>query len=330
MPHFEFPLALLLLFSVPVLIMWKRFGDRRGKRYINYSSGKLLNLSENRLKFFLIKNLFYLKLLTLILFIIALSRPQLLDYYDIENKKGIDILLTMDISGSMASLDFKPKNRLEVAKDVIKNFINKRETDRIGLVAFAGAAVTKSPLTLDYEMLEYFLNSTNLGELEDGTAMGMALATSVNRIKHSKSRTKLIILLTDGVNNRGEIDPRDAAVIAHNYGIKVYTIGVGKRGKAPFPVRDSFGRETQIMVDVEIDEKLLREIANKTGGLYFRATDKDSLDNIFTEINKWEKTEISTKRFHNIQELFIYFLIPGLLLLFAAEFSKRSVFRTIP
>jgi len=234
------------------------------------------------------------------------------------------------ISGSMASLDFKPKNRLEVAKEVIKNFVNKRETDRIGLVAFAGAAVTKSPLTLDYEMLEYFLNSTNLGELEDGTALGMALATSVNRIKHSKSRTKLIILLTDGVNNRGEIDPRDAAGIAHNFGIKVYTIGVGKRGKAPFPVRDAFGRETQIMVDVEIDERLLREIANQTGGLYFRATDKDSLDNIFTEINKWEKTEISTKRFYNIQELYTFFLFPALILLLAAEFAKRSILRSIP
>ncbi len=330
MPHFEFPLALLLLLVVPVLIKWKHFGDKRGKRYINYSSGKLLNISENGLRTFFIKNLFYIKLIPLVLFIIALARPQLLDYYDVENKRGIDILLTMDISGSMASLDFKPKNRLEVAKEVINRFISKRKTDRIGLVSFAGAAVTKCPLTLDYDMLEYFLNMTNLGELEDGTALGMALATSVNRIKHSKSRTKIIILLTDGVNNRGEIDPRDAAQIALNFGIKVYTIGVGKRGKAPFPVKDGFGRETQVMVDVEIDEKVLREIANATGGLYFRATDKDSLDNIFTEINKWEKTEISTKRFYNIEELYSFFLLPGLFIFLIAEFSKRSVLRTIP
>ncbi len=330
MPHFEFPLALLLLLVVPVLIKWKHFGDKRGKRYINYSSGKLLNISENGLRTFFIKNLFYIKLIPLVLFIIALARPQLLDYYDVENKRGIDILLTMDISGSMASLDFKPKNRLEVAKEVINGFISKRKTDRIGLVAFAGAAVTKCPLTLDYDMLEYFLNMTSLGELEDGTALGMALATSVNRIKHSKSRTKIIILLTDGVNNRGEIDPRDAAQIALNFGIKVYTIGVGKRGKAPFPVKDGFGRETQIMVDVEIDEKVLREIANATGGLYFRATDKDSLDNIFTEINKWEKTEISTKRFYNIEELYPFFLLPGLFIFLIAEFSKRSILRTIP
>ena len=330
MPHFDNIPALLLFLLIPLLIMWKKFSDTKGKRYINYSSGKLLDLSKKGIRSFFIRNLFYMKLIPLVFFIIALARPQFLEYYDVENKKGIDILLALDISGSMASLDFKPKNRLEIAKDVIKDFISKRETDRIGLVAFAGAAVTKSPLTLDYEMLEFFLKSTALGDLEDGTALGMALATSVNRIKHSKSRTKLIILLTDGVNNRGEIDPKDAAVIAHNFGIKVYTIGVGKRGKAPFPVKDAFGRESQIMVDVEIDEKVLREIANKTGGLYFRATDKDSLDNIFTEINKWEKTEISTKRFYNVQELYPWFIFLGLILLFAAEFSKRSIFRTIP
>jgi len=330
MPHFDNIPAFLLFLLIPILIMWKKFGDRKGKRYINYSSAKLLNTSKKEIRSFFIRNLFYIKLIPLVFFIIALARPQFLEYYDIENKKGIDILLALDISGSMASLDFKPKNRLEIAKDVIKDFISKRETDRIGLVAFAGAAVTKSPLTLDYEMLDFFLKSTALGDLEDGTALGMALATSVNRIKHSKSRTKLIILLTDGVNNRGEIDPKDAAVIAHNFGIKVYTIGVGKRGKAPFPVKDAFGRESQIMVDVEIDEKVLREIANKTGGLYFRATDKDSLNNIFTEINKWEKTEISTKRFYNVHELYPWFIFSGLILLFASEFSKRSFFSTIP
>jgi len=330
MPHIESPAAFLLLLFIPSLVMWKKFGDRRGKRYIHYSSSRLLVPAGKGLRPFLIRNLFYLKLIPLVFLITALSRPQLLEYYDVENRMGIDILLTLDISGSMASLDFKPKNRLEVAKGVIQDFIDKRETDRIGLVAFAGAAVTRSPLTLDYDMLRFFLESTALGELEDGTALGIALATSVNRIKHSKSRTKLIILLTDGVNNRGEIDPRDAAAIAQNFGIKVYTIGVGKRGKAPFPVKDTFGRETRVMIDVEIDEKVLREIANKTGGLYFRATDKDSLDNIFTEINKWEKTQVSTKRFYHIRELYLWFLLPGLILIFTAEILKRTVLRTIP
>ncbi len=328
--HINSPISLLLLLLIPLLVFWKKFGDRRGKRFIDYSSGKLLELKENNLKFFFIKNLFYIKLISLILFITALSRPQILNYYEIENKKGIDILLTLDTSGSMASLDFTPKNRLEVAKDVIDKFIKRRESDRIGLVIFAGTAMTKCPLTLDYEILEYFLKETSLGELEDGTALGMALATSVNRIKHSSSRTRIIILLTDGVNNKGEIDPRDAARIAKNFGIKVYTIGVGSRGKAPFPFKDSFGRERQVMVDVEIDEKVLREIANNTGGLYFRATDKNSLDNIFKEINKWEKTEISTKRFYNSRELYSFFLFSGLVILLLIEFSKRSILRTIP
>ncbi|MEN8152538.1 MAG: VWA domain-containing protein [Acidobacteriota bacterium] len=328
--HFEHKIFLTLLLLLPLLVMWDLFIKKRGKRYIFYSSKKLLEIPQKKIKPFLIRNMAYIKLISLILFIIAMARPQILYYYDIESNKGIDILLTLDISGSMASLDFKPRNRLEVAKEVIENFIKKRETDRIGFVAFAGSAFTKCPLTLDYDILRYFLNNVSIGELEDGTAMGMALATSVNRIKHSKSKTKIIILLTDGVNNRGEIDPGDAAVIARDFGIKVYTIGVGKRGKAPFPVTDSFGRKQQIMVDVEIDEKVLREIANSTGGLYFRATDKKSLDRIFSEINKWEKSEISVKRFYNRKELYHYFLLSGLLLLLIIEFSKRSFLRTLP
>lgn len=330
MPHFENPAAFLLLLLIPALVAWRRFGRRRGKRHIHYSSAGLLNPGKRGVREFFIRNLFYFRLIPLFLLILTLARPQLLDYYDVENRSGIDILLTLDISGSMASLDFTPRNRLEVAKEVIRDFIGKRKHDRIGLVVFAGTAVTRSPLTLDYGMLEYFLNATALGELEDGTALGMALATSVNRIKHSASRSRLIILLTDGVNNRGEMDPRDAAEMALNYGIKVYTIGVGKRGKAPFPVRDSFGRETRVMVDVEIDEQMLRLISNKTGGLYFRATDRDSLDRIFGEIDSWEKTEISTRRFSHARELYFWFLLPAVLLILAAETAKRTVLRTIP
>ncbi len=328
--HFEHKIFLLLLLLIPLLAVWNIFLEKRGKRYIFFSSEKLLSLPKKKIKHFLIRNLSYFKLLPFLLFIIAMARPQILYYYDIESNKGIDILLTLDISGSMASLDFKPRNRLEVAKEVMEAFIKMRKTDRIGFVVFAGSAFTKCPLTLDYDILKHFLNNVSIGELEDGTALGMALASSVNRIKHSKSKTKIIILLTDGVNNRGEIDPRDAAGIAKDFGIKVYTIGVGKRGKAPFPVTDAYGRKQQILVDVEIDEKLLREIANSTGGLYFRATDKKSLDRIFSEINKWEKSEISTKRFYNSKELYFYFLFSGLILLLIIEFSKRSFLRTLP
>ena len=328
--HFAAKAYFFLLVLVPLLIAWYIFVRKRGERFIFYSSKKLIADANRTVKAFFIRNLFYIKMAALALFILALTRPQILNYYDIENRKGIDILVTLDISGSMASIDFKPRNRLEVAKEVISNFIKKRETDRLGLVIFAGTSYTKCPLTVDYEILEYFLKETAIGELEDGTALGMALATSVNRIRSSKSRTKIIILLTDGVNNRGEIDPRDAAKIAKDFNVKVYTIGVGTRGKAPYPVTDAYGRQQFMMVDVEIDEELLKEIANNTGGLYFRATDKDSLQQIFTEIDRWEKTEITTKRYYNARELYLYFIIAALGIFLLAEFAKRSFLRTLP
>ncbi len=330
MIHFAAKAYFFLLIVVPLLILWNIFVKKRGKRFIFYSSKQLIKDANSTVKTFFIKSLFYIKMVVLVLFILALTRPQILNYYDKESRKGIDILITLDISGSMASIDFKPKNRLEVAKEVISNFIQKRSTDRLGLVIFAGTSYTRCPLTIDYDILKYFLEGTAIGELEDGTAIGMALATSVNRIRYSKSRTKILILLTDGVNNRGEIDPRDAAQIAKDFNIKVYTIGVGTRGKAPYPVMDSFGRKQYMMVDVQIDEALLKEIANKTGGLYFRATDKDSLQQIFTEIDRWEKTEITTKRYYNARDLFIYFIIAALAILLAAEFAKRTIFRTLP
>lgn len=328
--HFASQAYFFLLILIPLLIAWYIFVKKRGQRFIFYSSKQLIKDSDRTLKVFFIKNLFFIKLVALVLFILALTRPQILNYYDKESKKGIDILITLDISGSMASIDFKPNNRLKVAKEVISGFIQKRETDRLGLVIFAGTSYTRCPLTVDYEMLSYFLGDTSIGELEDGTALGMALATSVNRIRYSPSRTKIIILLTDGVNNRGEIDPRDAAKIAKDFNVKVYTIGVGTRGKAPYPVRDSLGNEQYIMVDVQIDEELLKEIANDTGGLYFRATDKDSLQRIFAEIDRWEKTEISTRRYYNARDLYLYFIIAALALFLFAEFGKRTIFRALP
>jgi Ca-activated chloride channel family protein len=328
--HFANKIYFLCLLMVPLLILWHLYLKKRGKRFILFSSKKLLKSSDRTIKAFFIKNLFYIKLLALILFILALTRPQGLSYYEQEKKKGIDILITLDISGSMASIDFTPKNRLEVAKEVISDFIQKRSTDRIGLVIFAGTSYTRCPLTIDYEMLKYFLAETHLGDLEDGTALGMALATSVNRIRTSKSKTKIIILLTDGVNNRGEIDPRDAAQIAKDFNVKVYTIGVGTKGKAPYPYRDASGRIQHYMMDVEIDEVLLKEIANNTGGLYFRATDKDQLQQIFNEIDRWEKIEISTKRFHNARDLYIYFIIAAFAIFFLAEIAKRTILRTLP
>ncbi len=321
---------LLLLLLLPLLAWWGRFLARRGQRHIWFPAQGLFPAQEPGMKAFLVRRLALFKLVALFFLIMALARPQRLNTYQVEEQKGMDILLTLDISGSMAAIDFKPKNRLEVAKEVIAAFIEKRSSDRLGLVIFAATSYTKCPLTVDYDILKFYLQETELGELEDGTAIGMALASSVNRIQHSAAKTRIIILLTDGVNNRGEIDPRDAAKMARDFHIKVYAIGVGTRGEAPYPVRDSYGRQQYVMVNVEIDEPLLQEIARTTGGLYFRATDPDSLRTIFEEIDRWEKTNIKSRTTSEASELFPYFIALGLLLLFLVETARRSFLRTLP
>ena len=321
---------LLLLLLLPWLAWWEYFLDRKGRRHIWFPAQKLFPAALPTLKSILVRNLGRFKLAALFFFIVALARPQLLNTYQVEEQKGMDILLTLDISGSMAAVDFKPRNRLEVAKEVIASFIEKRRSDRLGLVIFAATSYTKCPLTMDYDILKFYLRDTELGELEDGTALGMALANSVNRLQHSQAKTKIIILLTDGVNNRGEIDPRDAAKMARDFHIKVYTIGVGTRGEAPYPVLDSFGRQQYVMVAVEIDEPLLQEIARTTGGLYFRATDPGSLRNIFSEIDRWEKTSFKKKNYYETTELFPYFIALGLFLLLLVETARRSFLRTLP
>jgi Ca-activated chloride channel family protein len=321
----------LLLLALPLLLAWWwSFLSRRSQRHIWFPAQALLPAQPPGITPALIRLLGPLKMAALILFILALARPQLLHTYHVDEQKGMDILLTLDISGSMAAVDFKPKNRLEVAKDVIASFIAKRSSDRLGLVIFAATSYTKCPLTVDYDILKFYLQETALGELEDGTALGMALAASVNRIRHAAAKTKIIILLTDGVNNRGEIDPRDAAKMARDFHIKVYTIGVGTRGEAPYPVTDSLGRQQYVMVNVEIDEALLQEMAKTTGGLYFRATDRDSLQNIFSEIDRWEKTSIKSRNYYETTELFPYFIALGLFILLLLETARRSFLRTLP
>lgn len=330
MIRFEDPVYLLLLLAVPLLLWWRRYLQRKGDRHIYYSSRGLLGDLPATIRIRLARLLPWLKILALGLFILGVARPQLLNYYEVQRKKGIDILLALDISSSMASIDYQPKNRLEVAKEVIANFIKKRDSDRLGMVAFAGNAFTKSPLTIDYGILKYYLAETRIGEIEDGTAIGMALAAAVNRLRVSDSKTRIIILLTDGVNNKGEIAPLDAAQIARDFNIKVYTIGVGREGKANFPVTDRLGNQKLIPVDVKIDEELLKQIAQKTGGLYFRATDGGSLQEIFREIDQWEKTEIQSRQITEKKDIYPWFLVAGLALLLAVEFGKRSVLRLLP
>ncbi len=253
--------------------------------------------------------------------IIALARPQNTNSWQKDSIEGIDIMLAMDVSGSMQAMDFKP-NRLEAAKDVAISFINNRPNDNIGMVTFAGESFTQCPLTTDHTVLLNMVQDLQMGVLDDGTAIGMGLATAVNRLKDSKAKSRVVILLTDGSNNMGDITPRMAADIARTFGIRVYTVGVGTRGEAPFPIQTEFGVRIQ-NVPVDIDEPTLDGIAEVSGGKYFRAVDNETLNEIYKEIDKLEKTRLMTKSFKAYEEkYFVYALIAFLLLL--TEFLLRN------
>jgi len=267
-----------------------------------------------------------LQALAFALVVVAMARPQYKNTTVERNAEGIDIVLTLDISTSMKAEDLKP-NRLEAAKNVAENFIQKRISDRIGLVLFARKSFTMVPPTLDYDLLTRLLGEVEMGVVEDGTAIGMGIATAVNRLKESEAKSKVIILLTDGQNNSGEIDPVTAADLAVSYGIKIYTIGAGTRGTAPYPVQDPiFGNRYQ-NVKVNIDEEMLTKIADMTGGAYFRATDTEKLKDIYNQIDQLEKTKIEEVIYTDYQDLYPRFLLPGILLLVLSVVSDRFVFR---
>ena len=248
------------------------------------------------------------------LFIVALARPQKTKTESTTHASGVDIVIALDLSGSMESLDFQIKgqsvNRITVAKDTISKFIEKRPNDRIGLVAFAARAYIAAPLTLDHDFLQANLERLNLHTIEDGTAIGSGLSASVNRLRDIRSKSKIVILMTDGQNNAGKIPPLTAAEAAKALGVKVYTIGVGIRGKAPFPQMTPFGKR-HVMIDVDIDEPTLTAIAEKTGGKYFRADSTDTLRKIYDEIDQFEKTEAVVKKFVQREELFRWAAVPG-------------------
>jgi len=263
-------------------------------------------------------------------FIIAFARPQ----SGMENREisaeGIDVMLALDVSGSMKAEDFKPLNRLHVAKEEIKKFIEKRVSDRIGLVVFSKSSFTQCPLTLDYGVLLNFLDQVKFGMIEDGTAIGMALANSINRLRESVSKTRIIVLLTDGVNNAGQIDPLTAATMAKAMDVKIYTIGVGKPGNSMYPVDDPiFGRRYQYKPN-EVDEETLKSIAQKTDGRYFRARSEKELEQIYAEIDKLEKTEIKINEYIQYKELFSTFVLLGLILLILEVLLSQTVFRKVP
>jgi Ca-activated chloride channel family protein len=326
--------AWILLF-VPAIVLFVYFLKRKDIfSSIRFSSGELIKNSRPTLKIFLARNLVYLKTAAILLFLLALARPRLpLEETKVQTE-GIDIVLAIDSSGSMLAEDFKigstRQNRLEVAKDVVQDFIKRRENDRIGMIAFAARAYTVCPLTLDYDWLIKNLQRVEIGAIEDGTAIGSAISSSLNRLKDTGTKSKIIILLTDGINNAGKVSPLAAAEAAKALGIKIYTIGAGAKGLAPYPVQDIWGRTVYQNVNIEMDEDVLEKIAQETNGRYFRATDTESLRNIYKEIDLLEKTVIEEKGFQEYKELFPGFLILGLILLILEVVLSNTILRRLP
>ena len=326
---FVSPYFLVLLALIPIAFFWNR--RKRENNSVHLNMPDLEPIKEiNSWRSILYPYLNIIKGLAFALFVIALARPQLTLKEEEVKAEGIDIMMIMDISSSMLAQDFKP-DRLEVSKKVAIQFVDKRPYDRIGLVVFSGESFTQCPLTTDHRVLKDFLDGLQCGLLEDGTAIGMGLASAVNRLKDSEAKSKVIILLTDGVNNSGYIKPMTAAEIAQELETKVYTIGVGSVGQALSPIsRRSDGRYVFGMAKVEIDEGLLNKISDMTGGKYYRATDEQSLEAIYAEIDRLEKTEMDITTFKRYSEEYGKFLSLGLVLFLLEVVLRHSLFKTLP
>ncbi|MDA3880253.1 MAG: VWA domain-containing protein [Prolixibacteraceae bacterium] len=317
----------LLLGLIP-LTAWYIFRQKKLSASMQISTIRGFAGAPKTWKHYLRHLLFVIRMLVLALLIIVLARPQSSDSWENQTTEGIDIVMAIDVSTSMLARDLKP-DRLEAAKDVATRFIAGRPYDRIGLVVFAGESFTQCPLTTDHAVVTNLLRETQTGVIEDGTAIGNGLATSVNRLKESDAVSRVVILLTDGENNRGEIPPLTAAEIAKTFGIRVYTIGVGTEGTAPYPMQTQFGTRIQ-QIQVKIDEETMQSIADITGGKYFRATDNEKLKNIYEEIDQLEKAKIEIKEFSRKDEEFEPFALAALALLLTGLLLKISVFRNIP
>ena len=325
---FANPELLWLLVILPLIGYWLFAQDKKTHPYLHYSGTDFNKELKKTWRQRLYPLLNVLRLICIGLIIVALARPQAKSKNSRKNIEGVDIVMAMDISGSMLAEDFKP-NRLEASKDIAQDFVRARENDRIAVAAFSGEAYTQCPLTIDHGILQNRIHELRSGLIPDGTALGDGLAVSINRIRKSDAKSKVIILLTDGVNNAGSIDPLTAAELAKTYKIKVYTIGVGTRGLAPYPFQTPFGIQYQ-NTKVEIDEDLLTQIAEETGGRYYRATTENNLKEIFDEIDNLEKTKIEVISFEHRSEEYkaILWLALGLFLLELA--GKLSIFKTLP
>lgn len=330
MSSLEFASAYFLygLIIIPLLVAWYIFSGRKNQAYVKFSDTSFFTGMPKSWRIYARHMLFAIDMCAMALLIIALARPQSSSKSQKINVEGIDIVLTIDLSSSMLAQDLKP-DRLEAAKSISADFVKGRPEDRMGLVVFASETFTQVPLTTDHGMLLNMMRELKCGMLEDGTAIGDGLASSVSRLKDSEAISKVVILLTDGDNNAGSIDPSTAAEMAKIFGIRVYTIGVGTRGTAPYPVQTPFGGIQYQQIPVTINEPLLQQIADETGGKYYRATSNEKLEQIYDEIDKLERSKIEINEFTRVHEEFLPFLLIGLALLLLGFILKNTVFKTL-
>jgi Ca-activated chloride channel family protein len=332
MIHFAQPDWLWLLALLPLSLLWR--GRRGSVAAIEYSNVGLARSIAQSSRSRAGRWLWLLPVLAGAFMVVGLARPQWIHGRTQVTANGIDIMLGLDVSGSMQALDFKMGgkrvNRIDVVKSVVSQFVDERPDDRIGLVAFAGAPYLISPLTLDHDWLQQNLERVSVGGVDDGTAIGSAIATAVNRLRDSNAKSKIVILLTDGMNNAGKISPMAAAEAAKALGVKIYTIAVGVRGEAPVPVKDQFGNTRLVMAKVDVDEKTLQAVSALTGAAFYRATDTDSLKRIYEQINQLEKTAQVAERFEHHQELYEWALFPAIALLGLGFGLEHTRFRRLP
>jgi Ca-activated chloride channel family protein len=332
MIQFLQPQWLWLLALLPLVLLWR--GRRGAVAAIEYPNVSLARQVARETRSRAGRWVWMLPLLAATLMILGLARPQLGHSRTEVQASGIDIMLALDVSGSMQALDFKvdgkPVNRVDVVKSVVSKFIDERPNDRIGLISFASAPYIVSPLTLDHDWLQQNLERVQVGTVEDGTAIGSAIAASVNRLRGTPAKSKVVVLLTDGMNNCGKISPLAAAEAAKALGVKVYTIGAGVRGDAPIPVKDKLGNTQIVMAKVDVDEDTLQKIATETSAKFYRATDTDSLKNIYADINTLEKNTQTVHKFERHQDIFAWLLCPALLLLGLTVGLELTRYRRLP
>ena len=326
--EFASPYFLYVLIIIPLLVVWYIFLGRKHQAYVKFTDTSFFDGLPRSWKVYVRHVLFALEMCALALLIVALARPQSSSKNQKINVEGIDIVLTMDISSSMLAQDLKP-DRLEAAKNVAADFVKGRPGDRMGLVVFASETFTQVPLTTDHSMLLNMLKDMKCGMLEDGTAIGDGLASSVSRLKDSEAISKVVILLTDGDNNAGSVDPATAAEMAKLFGIRVYTIGAGTRGTAPYPVQTPFGGIQYQQIPVNINEPLLQQIADETGGKYYRATSNEKLQQIYDEIDQLERSKIEINEFTRVHEEFLPLVIWSLALLLLVFILRHTVLKTL-